>query len=442
MKKNKHKTSTLSSQNGAHTIPTTSPQPNPSKNPNHRLTRSTRRNPTPPTRPTMTSTPIPRSMRESAGKLEWKRRGLCRAIGVMNSRRMLLLRCIGVTVAPLLILDACVDFLMQEKKRSRKVASVRDVTTSVKGISPATPLPDKELPDYLEIVENPMDFSAIRNKLDGGLYFSLEQLEADVYLICTNAMRYNAPSTMFFRQARSIQALAQVEFDKLRQGGDTPEEQCNSNIEPLPKPRRATPATEGGDVSRLSHYNLRNGPSFLKHNNVDESSRVLNVGRIVESRSKSPGSLDHGQWAEKDSSQMVSSSKSCRTQFEHEGSRRSAHSQPVLLPTNGDLSAPRTVGEEIQQLVPVELLSHHGYARSLARFAADLGPVARKIASKKIRTILSPGVEFGPGWFGGRVESSACQSIPSEPTSSNTNYTYDISRLHRPSTSDLYNAFL
>lgn len=40
------------------------------------------------------------------------------------------------------------------------------------------------------------------------------------------------------------------------------------------------------------------------------------------------------------------------------------------------------------------------YARSLARYAANLGPVAWKLASKKIETVLPPGVQYGPGWVG------------------------------------------
>lgn len=46
------------------------------------------------------------------------------------------------------------------------------------------------------------------------------------------------------------------------------------------------------------------------------------------------------------------------------------------------------------------LQSDHGYARSLARFAANLGPVAWKVASKMIERSLPSGVEFGPGWVG------------------------------------------
>lgn len=48
----------------------------------------------------------------------------------------------------------------------------------------------------------------------------------------------------------------------------------------------------------------------------------------------------------------------------------------------------------------VGLHSEHGYARSLARFAASLGPVAWKVASKKIEKSLPGGVKFGPGWVG------------------------------------------
>ena len=48
----------------------------------------------------------------------------------------------------------------------------------------------------------------------------------------------------------------------------------------------------------------------------------------------------------------------------------------------------------------VGLSAENGYATSLARFAADLGPVVWKIASKKIESVLPSGLKFGPGWVG------------------------------------------
>lgn len=39
-----------------------------------------------------------------------------------------------------------------------------------------------QLPDYHEIIENPMDFETVRKKLLGGIYSFLEQLEVSVFL--------------------------------------------------------------------------------------------------------------------------------------------------------------------------------------------------------------------------------------------------------------------
>lgn len=48
----------------------------------------------------------------------------------------------------------------------------------------------------------------------------------------------------------------------------------------------------------------------------------------------------------------------------------------------------------------VGLHSDHSYPRSLARFAATLGPVAWKVASKRIEEALPAGFKFGRGWVG------------------------------------------
>ncbi|KAE8671199.1 Ser/Thr-rich protein T10 in DGCR region, putative isoform 1 [Hibiscus syriacus] len=82
------------------------------------------------------------------------------------------------------------------------------------------PVDPEELPDYHEVIEHPMDFGTIRKKLATGAYAILEQFEKDVFLICSNAMQYNAPDTIYFRQARSIQELAKKNFDNLRQDSD------------------------------------------------------------------------------------------------------------------------------------------------------------------------------------------------------------------------------
>lgn len=76
------------------------------------------------------------------------------------------------------------------------------------------------------------------------------------------------------------------------------------------------------------------------------------------------------------------------------------------------------------------------YARSLARYAANLGPEAWKMASKKIEAVLPAGVQYGPGWVGENGAPSQPLSIPIEKQKSSVG-DYSSSKLLTPSTSGL-----
>ncbi|VDN31812.1 unnamed protein product [Cylicostephanus goldi] len=53
---------------------------------------------------------------------------------------------------------------------------------------PFIELPTKrELPDYYEVVHNPMDFARIKKKIDKGRYSTIEEMGHDVKLLCENA---------------------------------------------------------------------------------------------------------------------------------------------------------------------------------------------------------------------------------------------------------------
>lgn len=75
------------------------------------------------------------------------------------------------------------------------------------------------------------------------------------------------------------------------------------------------------------------------------------------------------------------------------------------------------------------------YARSLARYAANLGPVAWKVAARKIEYVLPPGVQYGPGWVGDNGEPSEPLSLSTEKSSSSA--ADNLIRHVTPSTSGL-----
>uniref|UniRef100_A0A3Q3IZE0 Bromodomain and PHD finger containing, 3b n=1 Tax=Monopterus albus TaxID=43700 RepID=A0A3Q3IZE0_MONAL len=71
----------------------------------------------------------------------------------------------------------------------------------------AQPVNIKEVPDYLEFITHPMDFSTMRTKLESHAYCSVADLEADFNLMVSNCLLYNAKDTVFHRAALRLRDL-------------------------------------------------------------------------------------------------------------------------------------------------------------------------------------------------------------------------------------------
>ncbi|KAL6982600.1 hypothetical protein U1Q18_015988 [Sarracenia purpurea var. burkii] len=350
-----------------------------------------------------------------------------------------------------------------------QLEKVQKGTDTLQGSSldsgPTTPLPDKkllvfildrlqkkdtygvfsepvdadELPDYNEVIEHPMDFQTLRNKLNQDRYSTLEEFEADIFLICSNAMQYNAPDTVYFRQARSIHELAKRDFENLRQ--------VNDNGEPQPKiVRRGRPPSKtknlkssfgsppferfgpecssdatlasGGDGS--NSHNLRKGPMVSRFQSNDSLFRASHQSRNNETSVELVS-----EWnTEFPASILKAEAKNGKKQFSLDENRRATYKQFRRLAFGHEPSVLTTFNGDLKQLMGVGLHSEHGYARSLARFASNLGPIAWKIASKKIKSVLPTGVEFGPGWVG-ETEGSLRPPSASPEQKSSTNSLHD-----------------
>ncbi|XP_077326342.1 bromodomain-containing protein 1 isoform X3 [Lithobates pipiens] len=58
-----------------------------------------------------------------------------------------------------------------------------------------------EVPDYLDHIKLPMDFSTMKKQLEDQRYSNLNEFEEDFNLIIENCMKYNAKDTIFYRAA-------------------------------------------------------------------------------------------------------------------------------------------------------------------------------------------------------------------------------------------------
>eukprot|EP00039_Didymoeca_costata_P013487 m.205780 g.205780 ORF g.205780 m.205780 type:complete len:1024 (+) comp15790_c0_seq1:494-3565(+) len=68
----------------------------------------------------------------------------------------------------------------------------------------AQPVDAKAIPEYLEIIKKPMDFSTMRQKIASGEYLDLKSFIDDFHLICRNAMTFNAPKTWWHDTAQDM----------------------------------------------------------------------------------------------------------------------------------------------------------------------------------------------------------------------------------------------
>ncbi|KDP39146.1 hypothetical protein JCGZ_00903 [Jatropha curcas] len=272
----------------------------------------------------------------------------------------------------------------------------------------AEPVDLEELPDYLDVIDHPMDFATVRKKLGNGSYSTFEQFESDVFLICSNAMQYNSAETIYHKQARAIEELARKKFQKLRFDIERSDEEHKSEQKTKPnflakkqmkKPlSRTVQEPVGSDFSSgatlATTGDLQNGLIATQASGCD---RPSNIDGPIEGNSSL---IDNNQ----EKPEELSSGKGLLPKFGRRSSmldenRRATYNISAQPMTKSE-SIFSTFENEIKQLVAVGLHADYSYGRSLARFAATLGPVAWKVASQRIEQALPPDYKFGRGWVG------------------------------------------
>ncbi|TXT09055.1 hypothetical protein VHUM_02529 [Vanrija humicola] len=77
------------------------------------------------------------------------------------------------------------------------------------------PVNTAEVPDYAEVVKDPMSWSGIEAKLDIVAYLDVAEFKADINLVLDNAMLYNKSETPFHRTASRIKKNVKPLLDEL-----------------------------------------------------------------------------------------------------------------------------------------------------------------------------------------------------------------------------------
>ncbi|XP_006106033.2 bromodomain-containing protein 7, partial [Myotis lucifugus] len=113
------------------------------------------------------------------------------------------------------------------------------------------PVTDFIAPGYSMIIKHPMDFSTMKEKIKNNDYQSIEELKDHFKLMCTNAMIYNKPETIYYKAAKKLlhsgmKILSQERIQSLKQSID-----FMADLQKSRKQKdRADPAQGGEDSGR------------------------------------------------------------------------------------------------------------------------------------------------------------------------------------------------
>lgn len=77
------------------------------------------------------------------------------------------------------------------------------------------PISKLQVPDYFDIIQQPMWWGAIDEKLDRHEYWDICTFRADVNLVIENAMRYNKPGTPYYKAAQRIKSNSATLLEEL-----------------------------------------------------------------------------------------------------------------------------------------------------------------------------------------------------------------------------------
>uniref|UniRef100_A0A8C3LYP8 Bromodomain containing 1 n=1 Tax=Chrysolophus pictus TaxID=9089 RepID=A0A8C3LYP8_CHRPC len=134
----------------------------------------------------------------------------------------------------------------------------------------AQPVNLKEVPDYLDHIKHPMDFSTMRKRLDAQGYKNLCEFEEDFNLIIDNCMKYNAKDTIFYRAAVRLRDQGGVVLRQARRDAEGIGYDNETGMHLPERPKLESPQPfSWEDVDRLLN------PANRVHMSLEEQLREL-----------------------------------------------------------------------------------------------------------------------------------------------------------------------
>ena len=146
-----------------------------------------------------------------------------------------------------------------------------------------------QIPDYLDVIKQPMDFSTIANKLAAGSYSALDEWISDVRLVFSNCYTYNRPDNPVYSMGKNLEKSFDAMMKKMPTGAAGPGGPIpdgTTTVLPSSSPTRRTSITE---LPRRRPASISTGsPSSISSSDSDDLRYALTLLRDFWSKKISP----------------------------------------------------------------------------------------------------------------------------------------------------------
>jgi hypothetical protein len=108
------------------------------------------------------------------------------------------------------------------------------------------------IPDYFDVIRNPMDLGTVKKKLTNKSYFGTDEFAADVRLTFSNAMKYNPPGNQVHTVAEQLNIMFDSEwklYEKKWRDRNLASEQLHMKVIKARTAVNSKPVVSGGLVS-------------------------------------------------------------------------------------------------------------------------------------------------------------------------------------------------
>ena len=181
------------------------------------------------------------------------------------------------------------------------------------------------LPDYYEIIKQPMDLGTVKVKLENREYKSPEEFVRDVRLMFTNCYKYNPSDHEIVSMGRKLQNVFEMRLAKM------PEEMANDS------------SSEGGGNATSSEESASESSSESEEDDEDSKEKIRNLQQQIQELSKQLSLIANSAVAKKMSGSKKKKKKSkAKKEKDHEAkssrTEESLDAAPRASTSNGPAS--------------------------------------------------------------------------------------------------------